>query len=1647
MCRGVSREYGFFENGAGVCRQFPGMLDDSPGAVYDDRRIDMLFFKKINAGLSLKLIFSGLAALTLFSTFSSCHIYNLSLEDFLKEWTETARVAESKISPEPVYKDSYAHIASGEDTLITYKLVNPQNYDLDETLFWEDGISPVSGTDYYLEWDANDKNIFYLTLKKDFLERLDGTGAKISPSLTLTEPKSKRTFGTYSVPALVNSAPPEVILPVVLRTGGASGKETYVICFNLPEMTGIHQDVKTLEISSPYKKTYTITPDGNLSGDGTELTTTYDEDWQPVTENDAEFVGDTENRFVGIVTDVLLSDNLTTFTLTLTDSSGLSTSVKVSTQAPKLDSVTASPKGGTIKTDGTVTFTSPVAGAGIVLTSNKWAGVKNGEEQVSGDQVTGTDSITLTFTKPGTYNITAYAQMSGAADSDEVTFTYNVVDDSTVYVSDTGNNSNPGTEDKPVATLQRALDLLNDANFTEGKIVVTGTVQTGEVKINAPGDSTTGSVTTLTVRGGSGSAGGTLENKNGRVFTIASGGSLTLGENITLTGTVADGNGGAVYVNGGTFTMEDGSKIIGSSASYGGGVYVDSNGTFTMDGGTISKNSANSLDDSGAGASGGGVYIHNGTFTMSGGTIGGTAQNTAKYGGGVYIAGGTFIMEAGSKITGSNAQHGGGVYIAGGTFTMNGGTIGGTAGNTAEFGGGVYIAGGSFTMNGTAILQGNMATTHGGGVHIFSGGTFTMNGGTISGSIGVTIGGGVFVSGGTFDMIDGTISGNTVTQSGGGVQVNGGNFTMKGGTIGGSEAESPNIAPFGGGVCVNEGTFTMTGGTIRGNTADQKGGGVYVSSTGNFTLDSSSAGSSPVISGNTKKSISPNNVYLYNGKTLSITGKLEKSGGSGNIGISMATPEVFTSNWSSSGSTDSTFFFSDDGSYKIELDSGECKLVNNDSEVKYEVSGSTSSGTFADALAAVNTLAGGTITLLKDIDSSNAVFGDNSANNHPITFAGGTEASPIVLNLNGFIINRGLAVAQANGSVIKIEDGALTIKDSSAAPDGTNGTGTITGGNSVESGGGIRMENDSFLTLESGNIIGNFVTGAYGGGVYVTTGCTFTMEGGNIASNQTDQSDGQGGGVGASNGIFIINGGIITGNTAGKGGGVSIGNYGGFTMTGGTISGNTTYQNGGGVYVSSTGNFTLGSLSAESSPVISGNIKTGNSTNNVYLDNTSHKTLFITGKLIKTKEPGNIGISMATAEVFTDGWSNSDLLESTFFFSDDGSYKIELDSGECKLVNNNSEVKYEVLESTSSGTFAEAVDAVNESGGTIILLKDIDGNNAVFGADSANSHPITFTGGTEASPIILDLNGFTINRGLDAAQANGSVIKMSGGVLTIRDSSVSSTGTITGGNSNTNGGGIFIENNGSLTLENGSITGNKALGDGGGVYFSSNGTFTMSGGIIQSNVASNGSNNGNGGGVCLNGGTFTMSGTATIKNNSVNGNGSKGGGIYLEEGTLTMTGDAAITGNQASCEDACGGGIYLNSGTFNMIDGEITGNNAGHGGGVYFPYKADGVLIFNLGDRENPNTGTDPVIRSNTNYSGKQNNVYVESGAFIKIVGDLLKNVEIETENNIGITRENDTGKFAQNNGHSVSANDIFSSDQTGYIVDSYRDEFNISPR
>ena len=424
---------------------------------------------------------------------------------------------------------------------------------------------------------------------------------------------------------------------------------------------------------------------------------------------------------------------------------------------------------------------------------------------------------------------------------------------SVVYVNDSVAVNAPATGSifAPVNSVSTAVDILRKANPDgnyNGTIMVSGATtidQEIEVKNGE----------TLTVKGTGADA--SITNDAGRVFNIASGGSLTLGENITLTGTVTNGNGGAVYVNGGTFTMEAGSKITGSSASYGGGVYVANRGTFTMGGGTISENNASGTGASGA--SGGGVCISGGTFTMSGGAV--ISKNSAgSSGGGVFVSQtGIFTMEGGT-IGGTgggspnSAENGGGVYIHNGTFTMSGSAV--ISGNNASSssssssssGGGVYIHNGTFTMCDSAVISGNSATSSGGGVYVYETGKFTMEGGTIGGSDTASAnssesGGGVCVYKGDFTMSDGSISGNTATDSGGGVFVQDGTFTMKStAIIQENEASGGSSHACGGGVYVNGGEFTMTGTAIiqdneaTGSSGYACGGGVYVN-VGEFTMN------------------------------------------------------------------------------------------------------------------------------------------------------------------------------------------------------------------------------------------------------------------------------------------------------------------------------------------------------------------------------------------------------------------------------------------------------------------------------------------------------------------------------------------------------------------------------------------------------------------------------------------------------------------------------------------------------------------------------------------------------------------------------------------------------------------------------------------
>jgi len=341
---------------------------------------------------------------------------------------------------------------------------------------------------------------------------------------------------------------------------------------------------------------------------------------------------------------------------------------------------------------------------------------------------------------------------------------------------------------------------------------------------------------------------------NGALFTVGSGVTLVLSQNLTLVGRNlgahgANNNSSLVVVADGTLVMEQGSAIVRNVNAYGhgGGVNVSSTGTFIMNGGEISDNIVlgsrwHNQWDQGR-FDGGGVFT-NGAFTMSGGTIssnevGQAGQTgTGGNGGGVHAGTGTVTITGGTISRNIAHNNGGGVF-ANVPVAMAGGII---SHNIAHNNGGGVFANVTLDINGGEISS-NAATIYGGGVR-FEGTMLNMHDGIIHGNT-ARNGGGIWTVG-TFNMYDGEVSANIVTATvsqagqgnGGGVFFQGTAFNMRGGIISNNRTASAagvgsTLGRNGGGIFINSnpGTFNMYDGEIHGNTAFL-GGGVMIPSTG-----------------------------------------------------------------------------------------------------------------------------------------------------------------------------------------------------------------------------------------------------------------------------------------------------------------------------------------------------------------------------------------------------------------------------------------------------------------------------------------------------------------------------------------------------------------------------------------------------------------------------------------------------------------------------------------------------------------------------------------------------------------------------------------------------------------------------------------------
>ena len=256
---------------------------------------------------------------------------------------------------------------------------------------------------------------------------------------------------------------------------------------------------------------------------------------------------------------------------------------------------------------------------------------------------------------------------------------------------------------------------------------------------------------TVTLRGSGGRRTLSL-SANGSLFTINSGVTLVLDDNVTLSGR-NNNNAILVQVNdGGSLVMNDGSRITGNNRvgndSWGSGVFVGSGGTFTMNGGEIAANRSF--------RAGGGVFV-NGAFTMRGGTISGNTSTDG--GGGVFVGGGAnsrFVMEGGRIFSNTASGGGGGVFVWVGTFEMRGGEI---AGNTSAGGDG---SGGGVLVYRDATFRMSNGTIHGANAAAGLRNAAT-HGAALSGQSGSTIQRGTFNAAGAFSSLGNITTNNANT--------------------------------------------------------------------------------------------------------------------------------------------------------------------------------------------------------------------------------------------------------------------------------------------------------------------------------------------------------------------------------------------------------------------------------------------------------------------------------------------------------------------------------------------------------------------------------------------------------------------------------------------------------------------------------------------------------------------------------------------------------------------------------------------------------------------------------------------------------------------------------------------------------------------
>lgn len=306
----------------------------------------------------------------------------------------------------------------------------------------------------------------------------------------------------------------------------------------------------------------------------------------------------------------------------------------------------------------------------------------------------------------------------------------------------------------------------------------------------------------------------------------------------------------------------------------------------------------------------------------------------------------------------------------------------------------------------------------------------------------------------------------------------------------------------------------------------------------------------------------------------------------------------------------------------------------------------------------------------------------------------------------------------------------------------------------------------------------------------------------------------------------------------------------------------------------------------------------------------------------------------------------------------------------------------------------------------------------------------------------LDLNGYTLS-----GNGEDSVLRVTGGVFDLKDTSTARTGAVTGGSAE-RGGGIFVGEGATVNLQGGSVRENSA--EFGGGVFVSEATLNIS---AQARIDGN-TAEAYGGGVFVSG--ITRSAVVNVLGGEISGNSAEfGGGVAIwTRGTVNFGGSSKISGNEAIYG---GGGAYVQGivkanqpsqlGIFEMKDSAVITGNRVTGTGDFQVADGGGVKVADGGEFH---MSGGSVNANEALVSG--GGVSIETGGKAVFGGSaqVVANMQGELENNVFLMQENTvsiqsgfSGKLGFNmnafgviaSGVSEMGENLFSADNEDYAL------------